>query len=183
MKTTAQNAIAGSRAFTIIEVMTVVAIIAILASLAMPAMQAMIGRGRSAKCAGNLRQIGAAVQQYIADNDFRFPPIETVPPTLGNEGKPALDVLGPYGVTMSVLTCPADAGGPNNAAKYGSSYHFSPVLQDELASNVNVYGRRGIFSVPNVGRLTVCNDYEPVHAGTARIGVNSLKADGRVIQR
>lgn len=169
--------------FTIIELLVVIAIIAILASIATPAIQSMIERGRSAKCAGNLRQIGAAVQQYIAENDYRFPPIETDPPSLGNDGKTALETLGPYGATESVLTCPADAAGPDNAAKFGSSYHFNPVLQDELASSVNIYGRRGIFTVPSVARLTVCTDYQSVHAGSGRIGINSLKADGRVIQR
>lgn len=172
-----------SAAFTLIELLVVVAIIALLASLATPAIGSMLERGRSAKCVGNLRQIGVAVQQYVSDNDYRFPPIETVPPSLGNEGRSALETLGPYGVTMGTLTCPSDVVGPNAVAQYGSSYHFSPVLQDELASNVNIYGRRGIFRVPNVSRLTVCTDYQPVHAGAANLGMNVLKADGRVIQR
>ena len=76
-----------------------------------------------------------------------------------------------------------DVAGPNTLAQHGSSYHFSPVLQDELASNVNIYGRRGIFQVPNVGRLTVCTDYQAVHASSGKLGMNVLKADGRVIQR
>lgn len=172
-----------SAAFTLIELLVVIAIIAILASLGTPAIGGMIERGRSAKCSGNLRQIGIAVQQYVNDHDYRFPPIETDPPTLGNEGLPALDVLNPYGITNVTLTCPSDVAGPNTVAQYGASYHFSPVLQDELASNVNIYARRGIFQVSNIGRLTVCTDYQPVHAGTGRVGMNVLKADGRVIQR
>ncbi|MEY3481474.1 MAG: hypothetical protein RIQ71_2249, partial [Verrucomicrobiota bacterium] len=59
------------RGFTLLELLVVIAIIAILASFAFPAVGPMIERGRSAKCAGNLRQIGVAVQQYIADNDYR----------------------------------------------------------------------------------------------------------------
>ena len=170
-------------AFTLVELLVAIAIIAILASFTMPAVSAMIERARSAKCAGNLRSIGIAVQQYVSENDFRFPPIETVPPSLGNEGRSALETLGPYGVTQNTLTCPSDAAGPDTVAQYGASYHFSPVLQDELASNVNIYGRRGIFQVPNVGRLTVCTDYQPVHAGAGKLGMNVLKADGRVMQR
>jgi len=170
-------------AFTLIELLVVIAISAILVSIASPTIGSMIERGRSARCAGNLRQIGAAVQQYVGDNDYRFPPIETEPPTLGNDGRSALETLGPYGATMSVLTCPSDAAGADNAAKYGSSYHFSPVLQDELASNVQIYGRRGIFQVPSISRLTVCSDYQPVHAQAGHLGINVLKGDGRVIQR
>lgn len=170
-------------AFTLVELLVAIAIIAILASFTMPAVGAMIESARSAKCTGNLRLIGIAVQQYVSDNDFRFPPIETVPPSLGNEGRSALETLEPYSVTQNTLTCPSDVAGPDTVARYGASYHFSPVLQDELASNVNIYGRRGIFQVPDVGRLTVCTDYQPVHAGAGKLGMNVLKADGRVMQR
>jgi prepilin-type N-terminal cleavage/methylation domain-containing protein len=168
------------RGFSLVELAVVMGIIALLAVVATPSIGAMLERGQSARCAGNLRNIGVAVQQYVSDNDYRFPPIETDPPSLGNEGRTALETLEPYGITMAVLTCPADKV---NHTKFGSSYHFSPVLQDELSSSVNIYGRRGIFQVPSVGRLTICSDYEPVHAGAGRLGINVLKADGRVIQR
>lgn len=170
-------------AFTLIELLVALAIIAILTSFAVPVTGAMIERARSAKCAGNLRLIGIAVQQYVSENDFRFPPIETVPPSLGNEGSSALETLGPYDVTQKTLTCPSDAAGPDTVTRYGASYHFSPVLQDELASNVKIYGRRGILQVPDIGRLTACTDYQPVHAGAGKLGINVLKTDGRVMQR
>jgi prepilin-type N-terminal cleavage/methylation domain-containing protein len=166
--------------FSLIELLVAIAIIAILASVATPAVTSAIERSQAVKCAGNLRAIGVAVQQYIAENDYRFPPIETDPPTLENNGKTALETLSPYGISMAELTCPSDKV---NVKKFGSSYHFNPVVQDELASSVNIYGRRGIFQLPNVTRLTICSDYEPVHAGPGRLGMNVLKADGRVIQR
>ena len=169
-----------SSAFSLLEVLITIAILALLAALASPAIGSAIDRGHAVKCTANLRSIGVAIQQYVADNDFRFPPIETDPPTLGNDGKTALETLEPYGISASTLTCPADT---HNVAKYGSSYHFNPVLQDELAANVTIYGRRGIFQVANVGRLTVCSDFEPVHRVPGRIGINVLKADGRVLQR
>jgi prepilin-type N-terminal cleavage/methylation domain-containing protein len=169
-----------SAGFSLIELLVAIAIMAILASIATPAVRSAIERAQAAKCAGNLRAIGVAVQQYISENDYRFPPIETDPPSLGNEGKTALETLSPYGITMAELTCPSDKV---NAKKFGSSYHFNPVVQDELASSVTVYGRRGIFQMPNVTRLTVCSDYERVHAAPGRLGMNVLKADGRVIQR
>lgn len=172
-------------AFTLIELLVVLAIIAVLATLVSPVIGTAIERGRSAKCVNNLRQIGVAVQQYTADNDYRFPAIETEPPSLPadveNKGT-ALEVLGPYGVTQDILTCPTDAATLRNVEKHGSSYHFSPVLQDETPASVKIYSRRGIFSVENVGWLTVCTDFQAVHPGKP-IGVNVLKADGRVMQR
>lgn len=172
-------------AFTLVELLVVLAIIAVLAALASPVIGSAIERGRSAKCVNNLRQIGVAVQQYSTDNDYRFPAIETEPPSLPaeveNKGT-ALEVLGPYGITQSTLTCPTDAATLRNVEKHGSSYHFSPVLQDEKPASVKIYTRRGIFTVENIGWLTVCTDFQAVHPGKP-IGVNVLKADGRVIQR
>ena len=176
----------NSRAFTLVELLVVIAIIAILASMAFPAVGPMIERGRSAKCLGNLRQIGAAVQQYVADHDYRFPAIETEPPSLPPEVEDpgtALEKLGPYGITRASLACPSDVAKNNNAQKHGSSYLFSPVLQDETAAIVKIYTRRGIFEISNVGRLTVASDIEAVHANGRNYGLNVLKADGRVIQR
>ena len=174
------------RAFTLVELLIVIAIIAILASLASPSIGPVIERGRSAKCVSNLRQIGAAVQQYMADNDYRFPAIETDPPSLPAEvedGGTAIEKLGPYGITEQVLICPSDAAKNKNYVKHGTSYHFSPVLQDETAANVKIYSRRGVFQISNIGRLTVASDIEAVHANGRNFGLNVLKADGRVEQR
>jgi prepilin-type N-terminal cleavage/methylation domain-containing protein len=181
----------GTRAFTLIELLVVIAIIAILASFATPTIGSAIERGRSAKCVNNLRQIGTAVLQYVNENDYRFPLIETDPPTIGNGGLPALEALKSYGVTQATLTCPTDAASTNSVAQHGSSYHFSPALQEELASNVNIYTSRGTFRVANIGRLTVASDFTGVHPRRTteedsrylKNGMNVLKADGRVIQR
>jgi prepilin-type N-terminal cleavage/methylation domain-containing protein len=172
-------------AFSLIELLVVLAIIAVLAALATPAIGSAIERGRAAKCVNNLRQIGVAFQQCAADHDYRFPAIETEPPSLPadveNKGT-ALEVLGPYGITQATLTCPSDAASLRNFEKHGTSYHFSPVTQDETPVSVRIYSRRGVFNVDNIGWLTVATDYQPVHSGN-RVGLNVLKADGRVIQR
>jgi len=120
--------------FTLVELLVVMAIIAILASLSTPVVGGAIERGRSTKCLSNLRQIGVAVQQYAADNDYRYPAIETVPPSLPPEAEnpgTALEKLGPYGITQEILICPSDAATKKDFEKHGTSYYFSPVLQDE----------------------------------------------------
>lgn len=172
--------------FTLVELLVVIAIVAILASVAVPALGPAIERGRSARCAGNLRQIGAAVQQYVAEHDYRFPAIETVPPSLPPEVEDrgtALEKLGPYGITQEVLTCPSDAAKNKNYVTHGTSYLFSPVVQDETPVGVKIYTRRGAFQISKVGRMTVASDIEAVHANGHNYGLNVVKADGRVEQR
>lgn len=56
-------------AFTLVELLTVVAIIAILAALALPQVTKIQEGGRKSKCASNLKQLGAAVRLYMAEND------------------------------------------------------------------------------------------------------------------
>jgi prepilin-type N-terminal cleavage/methylation domain-containing protein len=174
------------RGFTLVELLVVIAVLAILAAMASPTIGPVIERGRSAKCVGNLRQIGAAVQQYVADNDYRFPAIETIPPSLPPEVEDrgtASEKLGPYGVTEGILICPSDAAKNKNYVKHGTSYHFSPVPQEETAAGMSIYTRRGVFKVSNVGRITVASDIEAVHTNGRNYGLNLLKADGRVEQR
>jgi len=186
---------AATGAFTLVELLVVIAIIAMLVSFASPTISSAIERGRSAKCVGNLRQVGVAVQQYIADNDNTFPciAIEGEDPVEGHDGGEPLEVLGPYGLTQAMLVCPSDLanGNPPSIEEYKSSYIFSPIVDGEPAINPKIYSRRGIFSVSNVGRLTVASDFTGIHPRRAveadtpylKNGMNVLKADGRVIQR
>ncbi len=54
-------------AFTLIELLVVIAVIAILVALLLPALSAAKEAGRSARCLGNLRQIGLGLQMYVED--------------------------------------------------------------------------------------------------------------------
>lgn len=170
------------RAFTLIELLVVLAIIAALATIATPAIGHAVERGRAAQCSNNLRQIGAATLQYVADHDYRFPAFEvpgiTLPDEVENRGTP-LELLGPYGITPATLTCPTDAVTNRNVEEFDTSYHFSPVLQDERPVDVTIYSRRGMFRVGSTSWLTIAADSEAVHNGKK----NRVMADGRVIQR
>jgi hypothetical protein len=100
-------------------------------------------------------------------------------------------VLGAAVILRPVLLKDLALGQPPSVKEYGSSYIFSPVVDGENSINPKIYTRRGIFSVSNVGRLTVASDFTGIHPRRAgeqetpfiKNGMNALKADGRVIQR
>ncbi|MSU20896.1 MAG: DUF1559 domain-containing protein [Pedosphaera sp.] len=60
------------RAFTLIELLVVISIIAILAALLLPALSQAMSASRTARCKGNLRQIGLGLSMYVDDFD-RYP--------------------------------------------------------------------------------------------------------------
>jgi len=168
-----------SRGFTLIELLIVIAIVAMLATFAIPALEQARDRAESAKCLTNLRNIGVAVLSYVADNDNRFPIIETDPSNPvyepSEEAGTMLTVLGEYGVTEQGLRCPSDLRTFNNFEKRGSSYEWRPLVDDELASSPLLFTRRGPRYPPS-SRIRLVMDFEPVHAGRP----NLLFADGRV---
>jgi prepilin-type N-terminal cleavage/methylation domain-containing protein len=60
-------------AFTLIELLVVIVTIGILAALAIPVFSGVLERAKATKDLSNLRQIGAATQMYMNDNNGVFP--------------------------------------------------------------------------------------------------------------
>lgn len=54
--------------FTLIELLTVIAIIGILAAILIPVLSSVRESARSTVCQNNLRQLGTAIHNYMADN-------------------------------------------------------------------------------------------------------------------
>jgi len=63
----------AERAFTLIELLVSVAIISILLGVGLWAFQGALERAKATKDLSNLRQIGAATQMYMNDNNGVFP--------------------------------------------------------------------------------------------------------------
>ena len=66
--------------FTLIELLVVIAIIAILAAILFPVFAQARESARQTRCASNNRQIGLAMQMYIADNDEVWFPAQIINP-------------------------------------------------------------------------------------------------------
>ena len=61
------------KAFTLIELLVVITIIATLAALLMPALKGAKDRAKTTTCTSNLRQIGTALNFFLADHDQLYP--------------------------------------------------------------------------------------------------------------
>jgi prepilin-type N-terminal cleavage/methylation domain-containing protein/prepilin-type processing-associated H-X9-DG protein len=61
------------RGFTLIELLVVIAVIFVIAGIAIPAFHSAFERAKILKDTSNLRQIGAATQLYMNDNNGAFP--------------------------------------------------------------------------------------------------------------
>jgi prepilin-type N-terminal cleavage/methylation domain-containing protein/prepilin-type processing-associated H-X9-DG protein len=112
-------------AFTLIELLVVMAIIAALASLAYAGAGAMLGKGHTTKCLSNMRQIGAAMQMFVADHDGYLPGT--------SHGVSWTNSLGTYLGTNFIGKCPAV---PEHRARV--SYGWNDSLADSRGKGIKV---------------------------------------------
>ena len=65
---------AAGKGFTLVELLVVVAIIALLISILLPSLQRAKEQARITVCLSNLRGLGLAFSQYVAENNGWYPP-------------------------------------------------------------------------------------------------------------
>ncbi len=157
-------------AFTLIELLCVVAIVALLAGLLMPVIGRVREAGRESACAGNLRQIGQAINSYAVDSKDLLPVCERLG---GLYGLPPLkDVLKPYlAGSAEVFKCPSDLLRAAPVFKSdGTSYEWN-----SFASGLKI--DRGDFKVAGLNVVApLLGDAEAVH----RARREYLYSDGHV---
>ena len=156
-------------AFTLLELLVVIAIIALLAVLLTPVFQRVVASGRATACISNLRQIGAGLAAYLADNNNIMPELKTAREKRGEEVPVIDNTLDKYVTSKDVFACPAD---PNFAAASGTSYVWNITLNGQALGSLNFLGL-----VDEHSRIPILSDKEGFHPYTEN-KVNILYADG-----
>lgn len=142
-----QCGLARLSGFTVVELLVAISILAILAVLLLPAVLKGYQQAQAAKCAGNLKLLGAGMLMYAADNDGWFPQYPNPLPENNPKGTGLCwdVVIAPYvGIQCApgasayrtyegppVFHCPLgkpwrDVGVPINKSRgYGANYNLS----------------------------------------------------------
>ena len=127
------------RGFTLIELLVVIAIIAILLAILLPSLSAARMHARRLVSAGNLRQIGMAMEMYAQDNQGFFP--ETTHGLTGDQAtlRSWVYTLSRYvGDVNAIRIDPADPHRQERLAAGLTSY----VLNEYIAvEDVNPFGQ------------------------------------------
>jgi prepilin-type N-terminal cleavage/methylation domain-containing protein/prepilin-type processing-associated H-X9-DG protein len=165
--------------FTLVELLVVIAIIALLTGLAMPNYTAAMLRAKGLRCAGNLRIIGMAAAQAATDNNNKYPEINQAAAPIYTDATATnlIGALGTYGVTTNIIQCPIDMGlNPSSFTKYGSSYEWDPVFDNEPVNATAVYITPTLVIPVNSSRVRLAMDFNPIHHNRP----NVVYGDGHV---
>jgi len=111
---------------TLVEILIVITIIGVLVALGMSGVTRGIASANRAKCLGNLKQIGAAAEQYTQDNNNTFPPIDFWPNLLSQYLIDPLVARNLPPHTQTVFWCPcAGSGASAPASAYNGNICYA----------------------------------------------------------
>lgn len=160
---------------TLVEVLASFVVIALLAGVLVPTVERVRASARSAKCVGNLREIGIALSTSFQDRGMAFPVLASARESREEDpdGLPTLDdYLGDYVQDESVFRCPADHEGIFE--RTGSSYFWNNLVNGQRWGNLDLFGL-----IRQEAGIPLASDKENFHKNVGD-GVNILYADGRV---
>ena len=156
-------------ALTILELLVVIGIIAVLAALAVPVYQRTVEGGRATACVHHLRQLGVALNGYLAENEMKMPVLKAGREKLTDDVPVIDNTLDKYVGEKKIFVCPSDR---QWAAATGTSYHWNVALNGQSTANLNF-----LRVIRSHSRIPVLGDKEGFHP-YLDTKVNILYADG-----
>jgi prepilin-type N-terminal cleavage/methylation domain-containing protein len=134
--------------FTLIELLVVVAILSILAAILFPVFTRAKAAAQATSCMSNERQLGLAVQMYLADADDLYPPGAYATATGFVIWH---DLIDPYVRNKRVWLCPGstvsetDAGGAQTSHFGYNAFYLTDLALDFSNANSSVtYGASAV---------------------------------------
>lgn len=142
--------------FTLVELLVVLGIIGLVSAMLFPVLAQARKSARRTACQSNLRQIGLAIQQYVQDNDGKYPLMAA---DSGDSGYWWSDAIGPYLKNRQVLWCPSVQVEPPKTSGY--IYNINR-LETLMSHNpvLNVGRERGVHEARfiNLANTIVVHD-------------------------
>ena len=138
------------KGFTLIELLVVIAIIGILAAMVFPVFARARESARKAVCLSNVKNIGLAIQMYLADNNDTLPTYECRPEVL--------EYFDTYGGGEDNWSGDID-GHCVNGRKQCNPYLRWPVVLDEYTKNREVWMCPSAKVTSGAGYIVPQQDY------------------------
>lgn len=133
----------------------VIAVVAVLAAMLLPALVRASGAVRQAACASNLRQLGLAMNLYVADHDesfpntgdpylwmgrrWRWPLTNYLGMTLERSPDNPADPNASRAATPAILLCPSDATAPRSwdstSYAYSAAFYHAPADVNRMTTS------------------------------------------------
>jgi prepilin-type processing-associated H-X9-DG protein/prepilin-type N-terminal cleavage/methylation domain-containing protein len=170
--------------FTLVEMLAAIVVLATLMALLFPSLGQMLENSRTTQCAGNLRQIGVLLLNYMNDNGRCFPH-----PQSGNYDGWIEELENWHGtLDRRMFSCPQDKvprGFVGTKRTYAVNEWYAPfgtavfsrntsqlIMLSERATSLSVIGEPGCNDMWQTADIT------PLHGKTTY--ANILFADGHV---
>jgi prepilin-type N-terminal cleavage/methylation domain-containing protein len=159
------------RAFTLIEMLVVMAIILLLAAILIPSLNSALVRAKATKDMSNLRQIGAATQMYMNDNNGVFPGSATA------IWMSQLELNQKYLSSWRVLESPFDKRSTSELGNAATAISYG--------INSNVYSAGAAISADKITKPVTFIVFAPAQASTPTVsflGVGTSPAPGVTVR-
>lgn len=179
------------QAFTLVELLVVVSIIGLLVGILLPVLAGVRGTAQKTTCAGNLRQIGIAVQAHRTDYKDHLPTARYMPaPFLSADTDPPLPkAMRAYlpsegGESNAVWKCPDDAVVYDLC---GTSYDYASMFSGLRPKDI-FFIRMGFATEAEIilsrdfdnAAADIDGSADPVEIPSRHLRRNNLWLDGRV---